>query len=80
MIDDSSIGSGNYGWLGGLDEPPESAGTGAGEAGSSAHDIAHRIVVTGAYQMPFGKGRKFGGNVNRCVDCVHRWLGGERHS
>jgi hypothetical protein len=31
----------------------------------SASDRPHRAVLSGVYQLPFGKGRKFGGGVNR---------------
>lgn len=67
MIDDSSISSGNTSWLGGstsLQNPLNRAG----EKSLSAHDIRHRFVLTGSYQLPFGHGRKFGGNTNRWVD------------
>jgi hypothetical protein len=68
-IDDSSISSGNTSWLGGstsLQNPLNRKG----EKSLSAHDIAHRMVLTGAYQLPFGKGRKFGAGVNRLTDLV----------
>ncbi len=67
LIDDSSIGSGNYSWLGGstsLQNPLDRHL----EKSLSAHDIAHRVVMTGAYQLPFGKGRAIAGGSNRLVD------------
>jgi hypothetical protein len=67
MIDDSSVSSGNVTWLGGttsLQNPLNRAM----EKSLSAHDIAHRVVLTGSYQLPFGNGRKFGGGSNRLVD------------
>ena len=69
MIDDSSVSSGNLTWLGGttsLQNPFNRAG----EKSLSAHDIAHRVVLSGAYQLPFGKGKKFGSGANRLVDAV----------
>ncbi len=67
MIDDSSISSGNTSWLGGstnLQNPLNRRG----EKSLSAHDIAHRMVLTGSYQLPFGKGRKLAGGASRLVD------------
>lgn len=67
MIDDASIGSGNYSWLGGstsLQNPFDRRA----EKALSAHDIAHRFVLSGAYQLPFGRGRKFGNGMGRALD------------
>ncbi len=36
-------------------------------------DIPHRIVVSGIYELPFGRGKTFGSGWNRAVDAV---LGG----
>ncbi len=36
-------------------------------------DIPHRLVVSGIWELPFGRGRKWGSNWNRAVDVV---LGG----
>lgn len=61
MMDDSSVGSGNYSWLGGstsLQNPLNRSM----EKSLSAHDIAHRVVLSGAYQLPFGRGKWLGGN------------------
>jgi len=69
MIDDSSITSGNVSWLGGstsLQNPLNRAL----EKSISAHDIPHRVVLTGAYALPFGHPRKFGGTTNRWVDAL----------
>ncbi|MFN3322862.1 MAG: TonB-dependent receptor domain-containing protein [Bryobacteraceae bacterium] len=69
MIDNISHTSGNVNWLGG--------GTNIqniwdlrGERALSAHDIAHRVVLTGAWQMPFGRGKKFGSGWNRILDSI----------
>jgi hypothetical protein len=72
MIDDSSISSGNTAWLGGSTAMQNPLNRRL-ERSLSAHDIAHRMVVTGSYQLPFGRGRAFGANVNRWVDA---FLGG----
>jgi len=69
MIDNVSYGSGNYGWLGGNSSLQYVWNLGL-ERSLSSHDINHRAVITGAYELPFGKGRKFGSNINRMVD----WL------
>jgi len=67
MIDDSSIGSGNYSWLGGSTSLQNPLNRRL-EKSLSAHDIAHRAVITGAWQLPFGKGRAFGGDAKRLLD------------
>ncbi|MFM8393968.1 MAG: hypothetical protein ACKOB4_08610, partial [Acidobacteriota bacterium] len=36
-------------------------------------DIPHRIVVSGIYELPFGRGRKWGKDLHRAVDTI---LGG----
>jgi hypothetical protein len=36
-------------------------------------DIPHRLVVSGIWELPFGRGRKFGGNWNSALDVI---LGG----
>lgn len=71
MIDNASYGSGNYGWLGGNSSLQYIWNLGL-ERSLSSHDINHRAVFTGAYELPFGKGRKFGTNMNRAMD----WLVG----
>ncbi len=71
MIDDASYGSGNYGWLGG-NSSLQNIWNLRGERALSSHDISHRAVITGSYEMPFGKGRKIGANMNRAMD----WLVG----
>ncbi len=69
MIDDSSIGSGNYSWLGGTTSLQNPFNRGM-EKSLSAHDIRHRGVLTGSYQIPFGKGRKFASNSGRLLDAI----------
>jgi hypothetical protein len=43
------------------------------EWANSFFDIQHNIVISGVYNVPFGKGKKYGANMNRAVDGV---LGG----
>ena len=72
MIDDVSVTDGNLTWLGGstsLQNPLNFAG----ERSLSQHDVKHRFVLTGAYELPFGQKRRFGSNMNRLTDAV---LGG----
>ena len=39
-----------------------------GSRGLATIDIAHRFVVSYLYELPFGKGRRFGSNVSGVVD------------
>jgi Carboxypeptidase regulatory-like domain/TonB dependent receptor len=38
------------------------------EWGPAGFDIRHALSVTGVYTLPFGRGKRFGGNMNRIVD------------
>jgi hypothetical protein len=67
MIDDSSISSGNTSWLGGSTSMQAWFNRSL-ERALSAHDITHRLVITGAYQLPFGRGKHFGNGASRVVD------------
>ncbi len=67
MIDDSSIASGNTSWLGGTTTMQNPLNR-ALEKSLSAHDIRHRMVLTGSYQLPFGTGRQFGNQAGRVMD------------
>ncbi len=67
MLDDASIGSGNYSWLGGSTAQQNPLNR-RGEKSLSAHDIAHRVVLSGAYQLPFGRGRAIAGGSSRLLD------------
>jgi hypothetical protein len=69
MIDDVSHSSGNVNWLGGgtsIQDPFNLRG----ERSLSAHDVAHQFVLTGAYELPFGKGRRFGTSWGRALDGI----------
>jgi hypothetical protein len=71
MIDNVSHSSGNVAWLGG-ETRIQNIWDLRGERALSAHDIAHRMVITGTYELPIGKDRRFGSNMNRVVN----WLAG----
>jgi hypothetical protein len=38
--------------------------------GPSDFDVDHRFVAAYVYQLPFGRGKKFAGNINRVADVV----------
>lgn len=42
----------------------------AAEWGSSGFDIRHALSITGEYDLPFGRGKRFGSNWNRAIDEV----------
>jgi hypothetical protein len=76
-----------YTWSKSLDDKSAAAGVGSTNAfaghmddlnprldyGRSDFDVNHRFVVSAVYQLPFGRGKRFGGNVNKAVDLA---LGG----
>jgi len=41
-----------------------------GEWSVSANDVRQRLVVGGRYELPIGRGKQFGSNMNRAVDAV----------
>lgn len=63
--DDSSYTS--NGWLGNSTNIQD-LGDLASEHSVGAADARHRLVVGGSYELPFGRGKKFGGNMNGIVD------------
>jgi hypothetical protein len=67
MIDNSSVSSGNVTWLGGTTSMQNRFDY-RQERSLSAHDVPHRLVVSGSWQLPFGSGRAIAGNVNRWVN------------
>jgi hypothetical protein len=71
MIDNASHSSGNVSWLGGSTSI-QNIWDLRGERALSSHDVAHRVVITGTYELPFGKNRRFGSNMNRALN----WLAG----
>jgi len=71
MLDDVSNGSSNLDWLSNVNgRQLQNVWNFAQEKSLSSNDVAHRVVLTSVYQIPFGKGRTFGSNVNRAVDAV----------
>jgi hypothetical protein len=46
----------------------QDAYNGRADYGNAGFDIRHNLSATGVYELPFGRGRRFGGNVNRWVD------------
>lgn len=67
MIDDASITDGNLAWLGGTTSFQNPLDYGM-ERSLSQHDVSHRFVASGDWQIPFGKGRRFGANSGRLMD------------
>lgn len=69
MIDNVSHSSGNVSWLGGSTSL-QNIWDLRGERALSSHDVANRFVMTGSYELPFGRKRHFGSNMNRVLDWV----------
>jgi carboxypeptidase family protein/TonB-dependent receptor-like protein len=69
MIDDVSHTSGNVTWLGG-ETRIQNIWDFEGERALSSHDIPHRLVITGTYELPFGRERRFGSKMNRVLNWV----------
>jgi hypothetical protein len=72
MIDNGSHASGNVSWLGGSTSIQNIWDLDA-ERSISAHDVAHRVALSGIWQLPFGRDRMWGSSWNRVVDTA---LGG----
>ena len=77
MIDDSSHGSGNISWLGGSTSIQNIWDLDS-ERSLSAHDVTHRVVLAGVYQLPFGRDRKWASDVNRVADLGRRRMERQR--
>ncbi|MGH9658652.1 MAG: TonB-dependent receptor domain-containing protein, partial [Bryobacteraceae bacterium] len=69
MIDNASVTSGNVTWLGGTTSMQNPFDYSL-ERSLSAHDVPHRAVFAGTYEMPFGRGKPYGSAVNRAVDAL----------
>ncbi len=65
--DDGSATS--NGWLGNAPSVQDPNNI-RGEYSASATDARHRIVLSGSYELPFGRGKKFGSNLNKVVDTI----------
>jgi hypothetical protein len=46
----------------------QDAYNGAADYGNAGFDVRHNLSATGVYQLPFGRGQKFGGNMNRWLN------------
>jgi outer membrane receptor protein involved in Fe transport len=71
-----------YTWAKSLDDKSAAAGVGSTNAfaghmnennqaldyGRSDFDVNHRFVTSVVYQLPVGRGKRFGGNMNRAAD------------
>ncbi len=71
MIDNVSHSSGNVSWLGGSTSL-QNIWDLRGERSLSSHDVANRFVMTGSYELPFGRNRAIGANMNRVLN----WIAG----
>jgi hypothetical protein len=69
LLDNASVTSGNLTWLGGTTSMQNPLDYSM-ERALSVHDVPHRFVVTGAFELPFGRGRAFGASANRWMDAV----------
>src|SRR4029453_10883887 len=69
MIDNSSHSSGNVSWLGGSTSTQKIWDFDA-ERPLSAHDVAHRVAVSGVWQLPFGRDRRWGSQWNPVADLI----------
>ena len=47
----------------------------SGDYGPSDSDVRHNLSATGSFDLPFGRGKQFGANINRAVDLL---IGGWR--
>src|SRR5205085_4358000 len=69
MIDNASVTDGNLTWLGGTTSFQNPLDLSM-ERSLSQHDVAHRFVASGDWQLPVGRGRHFLGKTNRVVDGI----------
>jgi hypothetical protein len=64
----------NLGYYGGTGSSQsaywQDAYNGAGDYGPAFFDAAHIFTFAGYYELPFGRGRLVGGNMNRALDAV----------
>jgi hypothetical protein len=63
---------GNYTWAKNIEEglTHQDSYNIRGDRGLSTIDIAHRFVISYLYELPFGKGRKFGANAPGLLDAI----------
>lgn len=67
QIDDGSASS--NGWLGNSPSVQDFNNL-RGEYSVGATDARHRVVLSGSYELPFGRGKHFGANLNKAIDAV----------
>jgi hypothetical protein len=67
QTDDGSASS--NGWLGNSPSTQDFNNL-RGEYSVGATDARHRVVLSGSYELPFGRGKKFGSNLNKVVDTI----------
>lgn len=66
----AGVGDSIVGWNGFMDNHNPKL-----DYGRSDFDVNHRFVTNFVYDLPFGRGKRFGGNVNKAADAL---LGGWR--
>jgi Carboxypeptidase regulatory-like domain/TonB dependent receptor-like, beta-barrel len=64
--------NGNYTWAKNIEEglTHQDSYNIRGDRGLTTIDIAHRFVISYLYELPFGKGRKFGANAPGLLDAI----------
>jgi hypothetical protein len=67
MISDSDVAGSDVNWLAGSSTVEDLYNL-RNERSVSTFDRTHRAVITGDYQLPFGRSRTFGKNMNRILD------------
>ncbi len=72
MLDDISHSGNDLNYMGGQTEVQDWYNL-RNERAPSSHDVAHRFVLTSAYQLPVGKGRRLGAQWGRITNAL---LGG----
>jgi hypothetical protein len=67
QVDNGSASS--NGWLGNATSIQDFNNL-RGEYSVGATDARHRMILTGSYELPFGRGKKFGSNINKVLDGI----------
>ncbi|MCX6604256.1 MAG: TonB-dependent receptor [Acidobacteria bacterium] len=68
-IDDTALTNGNVSWLGGGTNVQNRYDL-TQERSLSVHDLTHRATMTFSYQLPFGRGRQFGTQMNQVANLL----------
>ncbi len=63
-------GPGSNTWLGGYSGFAQDPGNVRGEWSLGSSDTPQRLVFSGGYELPFGRGKQFGSHINKVVDAV----------